>query len=725
MFIVIKADSIRFLSISCVIIMNKRTVVEIPRQLGVTKLWSEGQLRSLVLTSLTLQIVLVLLGSRRKYLPGKLLRFILSLAYSLANPIAEACISIISNCQGEEDNPSQQIRAFWAPFLLLHLGGSDTITAYSLEDHELWTRHLVGLFMQSVWAFSALGMFWKGTPLNFLTIPMFVAGLIKYGERTCFLKSISHHYFRKTVIPPPDPGHSYEGLTGKGLSFDILMANYEFYKSSGYDLHNVIEPEMMKKPSPAPRNEIIPDAALLQEANKFFPKLKRLFTDHVLLSKDLDETKRSFLVKSWTEAFRVIEIELGFVHDMLYTKAMMASRKWGVLRRSICLFSMILTFMFFLFIDRHEYSTTDVIITLCLLVGAIVLEIYSIILLSSSDWTMCWLSEQGKTRVSLICQAISSCRLPFLFPANKRWSDSMAQQSLISCCLKNMPIKFSEIWKFFCICPKLEECSSKNSNVVPKYLKTLIFKQLQKKSRRARDIKEVKKVCDDRGKRTLEKRKYFYTPHRSIEEAEFKSILRSIEEAEFDESILLWHLATDICYYTDLNKNSSIENSNCKASKLLSDYMVYLLVKRPLMLPDGLGQNRFQDSCAEATAVLQRGKHVKDRIQACKKLLLLNTDFSPSVKANESMSMLFRGSALAKSLQSLEYERKWKMISHVWIEILCYAACHCPRNEHAKELTQGGELLTHVWLLMAHFGITKHVHVLKPSGKVMLVKQEC
>ena len=686
--------------------------MEIPRQLGVTKLWSEEQLRSLVLTSLTLQIVLVLLGSRRKYLPGKLLRFILCLAYSLANPIAEACISIISNCQGEEDNPSQQIRAFWAPFLLLHLGGSDTITAYSLEDNELWTRHLVGLFMQSLWAFSALGMFWKGTPLNFLTIPMYVAGLIKYGERTCFLKSISNYYFRKTVIPPPDPGHSYEGRTGKALSFDRLMDDYEFYKYCGYDLRDVEEPEMMNKPSPAPRNESIPDAALLQEANKFFPELKRLFTDHVLLSTDLDETKRSFLDKSWTKAFRVIEIELGFVHDMLYTKALMASRKWGVLRRSICLFSMILTFMFFLFIDRHEYSTTDVIITLWLLVGAIVLEIYSIILLSSSDWTMCWLSEQEKTRVSLICQAISSCRLPFLFPANKRWSDSMAQQSLISCCLKNMPIKFSEIWKF-CICPKLE-CSSKNLNV-PKYLKTMIFKQLQKESRRAPDIKEAKKVCDDRGKRTLEKRKYFYTPHPDI------------EEAEFDESILLWHLATDLCYYTDLNKNSSTENSNCKASKLLSDYMVYLLVKRPLMLPDGLGQNRFQDSCAEATAVLQRGKQVKDRIQACKKLLLLNTNFSPSVKANKSMSMLFKGSALAKSLRSLEYEKKWKMISHVWIEILCYAACRCPRNQHAKELTRGGELLTHVWLLMAHFGITKHVHVIKPFGKVMLadMRKEC
>ena len=38
--------------------------------------------------------------------------------------------------------------AFWAPFLLLHLGGLDSITAYSLQDSELGRRHLLGLVIQ-------------------------------------------------------------------------------------------------------------------------------------------------------------------------------------------------------------------------------------------------------------------------------------------------------------------------------------------------------------------------------------------------------------------------------------------------------------------------------------------------------------------------------------------------------------------------------------------------
>nr|GEV96486.1 hypothetical protein CTI12_AA530670 [Tanacetum cinerariifolium] len=35
------------------------------------------------------------------------------------------------------------ILAFWVPFLLVHLGGPDTITAFAIKDNELWLRHLL------------------------------------------------------------------------------------------------------------------------------------------------------------------------------------------------------------------------------------------------------------------------------------------------------------------------------------------------------------------------------------------------------------------------------------------------------------------------------------------------------------------------------------------------------------------------------------------------------
>eukprot|EP00258_Populus_trichocarpa_P016289 XP_006374608.2 uncharacterized protein LOC18105893 isoform X2 [Populus trichocarpa] len=46
------------------------------------------------------------------------------------------------------------------------------------------------------------------------------------------------------------------------------------------------------------------------------------------------------------------------------------------------------------------------------------------------------------------------------------------------------------------------------------------------------------------------------------------------------------------------------------------------------------------------------------------------------------------------------------MIHEVWVEMVAYAAAHCPWKEHTKELRRGGELLTHVSLLMLHLGLS-------------------
>lgn len=43
-----------------------------------------------------------------------------------------------------------------------------------------------------------------------------------------------------------------------------------------------------------------------------------------------------------------------------------------------------------------------------------------------------------------------------------------------------------------------------------------------------------------------------------------------------------------------------------------------------------------------------------------------------------------------------DVDDKWKVISEVWMEMMIYAASHCPWRENAQQLRHGGELLTHV-----------------------------
>ena len=66
-----------------------------------------------------------------------------------------------------------------------------------------------------------------------------------------------------------------------------------------------------------------------------------------------------------------------------------------------------------------------------------------------------------------------------------------------------------------------------------------------------------------------------------------------------------------------------------------------------------------------------------------------------------------------QSLKSeLEWDRakKWKLISRVWIEVLCYAASHSIWTGHAEQLRRGGELLTHLWVLLTHFEVSDQSH---------------
>ena len=118
----------------------------------------------------------------------------------------------------------------------------------------------------------------------------------------------------------------------------------------------------------------------------------------------------------------------------------------------------------------------------------------------------------------------------------------------------------------------------------------------------------------------------------------------------------------------------------------------------------GIAKQRFRDTLAEAQRFFSqrgRGQLAEDR----KKILEVDTSIKPAhVKGNISKSALFDASTLAKELKKLGTQ-KWEVTSKVWVESLSYAASRSRGNGHVQQLSKGGELLTFVWLLMAHFGL--------------------
>ncbi|VVA29810.1 PREDICTED: unnamed product [Prunus dulcis] len=667
----------------------------IPDSVG--KLWNEWDVRIMVVISLCLQILLILFGSRRKYIAKPWLRIVTWTAYLSADWVAAVALGMISSFQqGENDpessthsNSSQILMVFWVPFLLLHLGGPDTITAYSLEDNALWLRHLLGLLVEVGTALYIFLQSWTTSQyqLSLLAIPIFVSGIIKYGERTWVLRSASSERFRELLLPPPNQSDYAEFATevyskeirGEPAAFSMI-------------------PEAPFVPGVHPT---IAEAKPIHEAYQLFKILKRLCADLIL--DHYDERWCHYMIGDhpFDYVFKLLEIELGFMYDVLYTKANVVYSLTGIIFRSISLVCCISTFFIFcLVIDKHRYSTIDVAITYLLSVGAIALELYAIAALVLTDWTQYWLSKykhwlsQPKywlikrlhTLAPPIYRANSYFRLKLSY--EKGWSGTMTQFNLIDFCVKEKPIKFGGIQKFIGTYDIWEKYCYSTLEDVPIKMKQFIFEQLKV----ARSESHVSQVLSWRGDQVLKKTN-------CVEKLNW-----SLVEVPFDQSILLWHIATDLCYYTDLEKYQEIPTPDSKQnfSKLVSNYLMHILVTRPFMLPKGIGKIRFRDTCAEATKFFEKrrsiisGSHGKGRARQV--LLEVNTDVDPeSVIGDRSKTVLFTGCRLAKQLQSLETEEewgneeKWEMIAKVWIEMLCYAASQCGWNEHAQHLRKGGD----------------------------------
>jgi hypothetical protein len=119
--------------------------------------------------------------------------------------------------------------------LLVHLGGPDTITSYSVEDNEMWSRHLLQLLTQLAVAFYAsFRSWWSKDPLIYVVIPIFVSGVIKYGERVLVLCLASSDQFRDSVnkervalqgqIERSFPDEYFDGMSTEYID-DILGFN--------------------------------------------------------------------------------------------------------------------------------------------------------------------------------------------------------------------------------------------------------------------------------------------------------------------------------------------------------------------------------------------------------------------------------------------------------------------------------------------------------------------
>ncbi|KAL9239862.1 hypothetical protein vseg_014141 [Gypsophila vaccaria] len=696
----------------------------------VKQLWEKWDIRAFMLLSLFIQISITFLAPYRKRSADSALALGMWLLYLSADAVALFTIGLISSTH---DNLG--IFTFWAPFLLLHLGGPDTITALALEDNELWHRHALQLMTQlsvSVYVFTQS---FRQNHLWLPTILMFVDGLIKYVERTCALYLASADAFRESLCAEPEAGPNYARLMEEHFAATTSHIPTAIQGKDGEDTaSSATEHELRDDDNNGiasfATDHVAETEEMVRDAYRFYNMFKGLIADAFLSLKDRKVSCDYFLNRLPLEAFRIIEIELNLVYDVFYTKAFLLERKHAF-PRLVCLISVITSTVLFSLNDLGNYKAVDVIITYILLAGAIALDLCSIVKFVLSDWWYIMITGDCKHEsLQLVLRWLPKPAKLMGLCSKNRWSHSISQYNLLRRFFKDPPPIINYIFVKR-IRDAIINCLYVKTEKVDNQLIKLIVNELQMKSRLAsEDSNAIKEVCAARGNLVLQDDYFLASEY----------LKPWTMDVDYNESLLIWHVATDICYFTSTKRSSTEEPDYRRLSKVMSDYMSYLLLRKATMVSPlvGMSNVRFEDTCEEAkkfTVDKRRNSWMEDIYdkvhhflyecllatqwdyktssqreqeyleEFCKNLIEVKAQVRPMIaKGDKSKSVLFDACRLAQQLNMFG-ERQWEIISKVWVELLCYAAIRCSPTSHVAQLSRGGELITVVWQLMAHLGL--------------------
>ncbi|KAF3325328.1 hypothetical protein FCM35_KLT10399 [Carex littledalei] len=707
--------------------------------LSLEKLWNKLEIRVLVISSLSLQILLLVLASFQKHVisyrwaqttnktwqgPLALMfHWLLWLAYNMADYVATVALAYLLVSEIFKATPQSKnhyLHMFWAPFFILHIGGQDIITALSVEDNELWSRHLLTMLSQLGLAICIYLS--SNLQVGELRVPaalMFSVAIFKYVERIWSLQRASQAALRNSMITKPDPG----------LNYANLVQVYTSYRASGLTAEIELEVEKQTDDLEIPQayqSAQIEDSKykeIVCMAYEFFQTFKRVFVDLILSYEDREGSQKYFETLKTDDAYKLIEIELSWMYEILHSRGSViySFKHYGWISRVVTLFVTTVTLCLFAMSDHTGYGRFETSLTYVLLGGAVGLEIIALVFMLLSFWTYV------EMRNSRFFSRFFVGHANFLFhiqekwvrPKKKpRWSNKMAQYSLITYSLVDQPCRSRSIMKCLGLKDTWDHYRYTTCVTVNEYLKELVFQVLKKKMIEIDDPTNYRRFTNHRGQWALQRKGYYHEFAWSV-------------EAEFDDSILLWHIATDLLFNDPGKPQPKPESkpemtSAREISQHISDYMSFLLIMRPFMMPAGIGQIRFGDTCAEVNSFLQPQSAI-DKGTAVKRILDVNTDFDPGlVKGERSKSVLFKGCMLAHNLKkqlitdenlAQDWNKMWRLISVVWVEMLCYAASKCSGQYHAKQLSKGGELLTVIWFLMAHLGMGDQYQIEQGDGR--------
>ncbi|TVU33929.1 hypothetical protein EJB05_15745, partial [Eragrostis curvula] len=187
------------------------------------------------------------------------------------------------------------------------------------------------------------------------------------------------------------------------------------------------------------------------------------------------------------------------------------------------------------------------------------------------------------------------------------------------------------------------------------------------------------------------------------------SLLDQLLFTPFEVVILALHIYTDIFLlrYGTASCGSTEEGKNLMHTcRTLSEYMCYLLVVHPEMLPVSGGAHDVLEKTSDFVAKSRGTTASKDEL-----LHKLTSDHSilhmldnPFTTVQNPITLAGLGFGRLKEEAVYSHESLQDLVK-AWHGVVVYAAAKSRGSEHAKKLSMGGELLTFLWLHLAHHSL--------------------
>ncbi|XP_037474394.1 uncharacterized protein LOC119350870 [Triticum dicoccoides] len=741
--------------------------------------------RIVVLLSLTMYIILATFSESRRREGKGWKRGLLWLAYQLT----DWCPAyVISNLYLETLPCEKMIVAFWVPFLLLHNARPDNISAFISEDSELWLRVGVFVFLQSVGsAFIVYRYILHESTAGLLRQASFIMvllGLCKYVESAAALRRCNLNRIRRSFKKLQPNANSFRDDYGGGKNleglkdeeallfahslFDICKGAFSDY-SVEYMNRDAVR-SMFSGQWESMCKVVEMELSLMHDI--LYTKTSMVHTWHGyavrVVSPPLTtaalvlffiQCKECMNLKPIDKAVSYILLGTTLLHDVISLFRTLASG-WthSYFKRMSCNWF------------KHQFWCRGRWAKLRRFVVSLRLSRLSLWL-----WTCAcprepksyrrWAGTFGQCNMFDQCTVGNRRNLysiPGLTTESKgqlssrgyEWEDhsrgleipdNVKKLVFINMCKHLFPGPELPHEQFVRVIVPPSQCNRPDKQAVAEYSPRSYEQQTVHCSYSEARPEQHKLV------NILEN---FYTdlPDTNEEAADMKHTDQSDEDMRFhlelQEVILIWHIATDVF----LARRPSIEGGKSeelvKAIKQMSDYMMFLVAKRPQMLP-GRTLGGLHEKTRRAVELIWKvaipTSHATKEKEVVAKWMLNNMDdlndpnsaiWGGTQKMDKdnlndpgmNMTSVWRGAQLAQMLlnppskrgeskgtvQVLAYwipdlqqphrdmEGMLEFILDAWVRLLMFASIRCSRDSHAKQLSCGGELATLVWIIMEH-----------------------